>query len=101
MALRYMDRTNNTTYMCHNIMTLFQFLGDLSSLMHGELIYYIVKYMPNTDSFVEKIITLPNYSPDPMFIDVIFYFGIVKNKLSKDVYKKLGVSTGTWRDRFE
>lgn len=95
-AIRYMDRTGNTRYIKENIRILLQSLVGMED-GHCELIYYMLKYEFGN---VEKVVDDENYSPNKMFLDEIFYYGIVKNRMSKEIYKKLKMSSGTWRDRF-
>lgn len=96
-ALRFMDMSWKTEYMKQNISILIDHIQHLRQ-GHCELIYYCLKYYSNWDLVVKKIILSSYYEPDIKFIDVIFYYGIVERRLSKDIYDMLGMKTGTWRD---
>jgi len=98
-ALRFMDMAGKTSYVTQNIALLIDNIQHLR-MGHCEFIYYCLKYYSNWDLVVKKIILSQYYEPDTNFIDVIFYYGIVERRLSKDVYNMLGMKTGTWRDKW-
>ena len=100
IAVRFMDRIGECKYICQNIDILYQHYSFLDPTKLGEFLYYIIKYNNQRLEYIKEITNFKNYIPDNQYVDLYFYYGIVKGLISKDVYKMLGVSTGTWRDKF-
>lgn len=89
-AIRFMDRTNETEYIAENIKIM---IKENNHKHDGELLYFIIKYGLN----VSEIINSPEYIPDNSFSDIYFYC-MTKGLLTIEEYKRIGTTTGTWRD---
>lgn len=99
-AIRFMDRSGRIEYIVQNIGLLWSYYNYMDHIYDGELLYYIMKYCPDSDTKISTITRLECYNPDIEYVDTYFYYGIVNRKVSIDTYKSLRVTTGTWRDKF-
>jgi hypothetical protein len=100
IAIRFMDRSGQNEYISQNIDILYEHWEFLNHKYDGEYIYYILKYSKNRNIYITQICNSLHYIPDVEYVDLYFYYGIVKGLISKDIYKMLKVTTGTWRDKF-
>lgn len=97
-ALHNLDCTGRHQYFMPNLQIMMQNISHLDGRF-GELIYYIVKHVDNVhiaSSFVQRVVTLPQYDKETVrqWIDLIFYYSLIKLKIKKNVYDMIGLTIG-------
>lgn len=100
-ALRNLDCTSRPEFFIQNLNILMNHLQYLDS-RHGELIYYIVKYVDNiniANHYVREVLKNASRESIKEYISVIFHFAVVKQRLSKVVYDEINMPTGHYDEQ--